>query len=46
MRRKLSEGYGMTRVKYEYEDIARIAREKGLSLDAVLRLIENSTETE
>jgi len=29
---KESTGYGVTRVKLEYEDIARIAREKGISL--------------
>ncbi len=33
VRRKVSEGYGVTREKYEYEDLARIAREHDLSLD-------------
>ncbi len=32
MRCKISEGYGVTRVKDEYEDLARIAREEGISL--------------
>ena len=32
VRKKVSEGYGVTRMKYEYEDLARIARENGLSL--------------
>ena len=32
---KYSEGYGVTRKKPEYEDLARIAREKGLSLAEV-----------
>ncbi|MBR4185927.1 MAG: nickel pincer cofactor biosynthesis protein LarC [Clostridia bacterium] len=32
VRRKISEGYGVTRVKDEYEDLARIAREEGISL--------------
>ncbi|MBP5154234.1 MAG: nickel pincer cofactor biosynthesis protein LarC, partial [Lachnospiraceae bacterium] len=32
IRRKISRGYGVTRVKTEYEALARIAREKNLSL--------------
>lgn len=32
IRVKRSYGYGVTREKYEYEDIARIAREQGVSL--------------
>ena len=28
---KVSEGYGITRAKFEYEDVARIAREQGMS---------------
>ena len=32
IRRKESTGYGVTRAKYEYEDLARIAREQGMSL--------------
>ena len=32
VRRKISDGYGVTRVKDEYEDLARIAREEGISL--------------
>lgn len=40
IRRKNSTGYGTTRSKYEYDDIARIAKEKGLSLDEVCKLIE------
>ena len=32
IRRKVSEGRGVRRVKYEYEDIARAARESGMSL--------------
>jgi len=30
--RKESNGYGVTRSKYEYEDLVRIAREQGMSL--------------
>ena len=32
---KKSQGYGVERAKYEYEDLARIAREEGLSLAEV-----------
>ena len=35
VRRKVSEGYGIRREKYEYEDLARIANEQGLSIDEV-----------
>ena len=40
VRVKLSEGYGVTRRKVEYEDLARIAREKGISIDEASRLIQ------
>ena len=32
VRRKDSAGYGAQRSKFEYEDLARIAREKSISL--------------
>ena len=32
IRRKTASGWGTKREKYEYEDLARIAREKGISL--------------
>lgn len=32
VRKKVSEGYGVMREKYEYEDLARIARERGISI--------------
>ncbi|MDO4219022.1 MAG: nickel pincer cofactor biosynthesis protein LarC [Synergistaceae bacterium] len=32
VRKKISKGYGITKEKYEYEDLARIAREQGTSL--------------
>ncbi|MCR4907018.1 MAG: nickel pincer cofactor biosynthesis protein LarC [Clostridiales bacterium] len=32
VRQKISEGWGVTRVKDEYEDLARIARDEGISL--------------
>ena len=35
VRCKLSEGYGASRVKYEYDDLAHIARETGRTLDEV-----------
>jgi uncharacterized protein (DUF111 family) len=37
VRVKRAEGYGVSRCKPEYEDLARIARETGLSLDEVRR---------
>lgn len=43
VRQKLSRGYEVTRVKYEFEDLARIAREKGLSLADVKKLIEGQS---
>ena len=36
VREKIAEGYGVTRKKYEYEDLARIAREHNLPLDEIL----------
>lgn len=36
IRRKDSSGYGVSRTKYEYDDLARIAKEKNLSLREVL----------
>lgn len=32
---KLSSGYGAKRIKFEHEDLARIARERGISIDEV-----------
>lgn len=39
VRRKDSAGYGVSRSKYEFEDLARIAREQNLSLEEVLQKI-------
>jgi len=36
VRKKISTGYGVTREKYEYEDLARIAGERGMSMGEVL----------
>lgn len=40
VRCKISSGYGVRRSKYEYEDLARIAVERGLSLEDVLKELE------
>ena len=40
VRRKVSTGYGVSRAKYEYEDLARVAREQGVSLTEAARLLE------
>lgn len=37
---KLSTRYGVTRKKYEYDDIARIAKEKGISLETARGILE------
>ncbi|MCM1143333.1 MAG: nickel pincer cofactor biosynthesis protein LarC [Blautia sp.] len=42
VRRKDSSGYGVTRSKYEYEDLANIAKERNISLSEVQKLIEES----
>ena len=41
VRKKHSEGYGVIRNKYEYEDIARIAKERGINLKEVIKLIDD-----
>ncbi len=41
VRKKDSAGYGVSRSKYEYEDIARIARQQGLSLEEVRSALED-----
>jgi len=40
VRIKISEGYGVARKKIEYDDLARIAREMGISVDEAQRLAE------
>ena len=42
VREKISEGYGVTRRKFEYEDLAAIARERGISLEEARRKAEES----
>ena len=42
VRKKVSEGYGVTRTKYEYDDISKIAKEQNLSIDEVIKIIETN----
>ena len=39
---KTSEGYGVTRTKYEYDDLARIAAASGLTLDEAAAAVDQS----
>ena len=41
IQRKISSGYGVTRIKYEYEDLVRIAREENIGLDEVRERLKN-----
>ena len=41
VRVKISEGYGVERVKYEYDDIAKIAKEQGISPEEVVKRISD-----
>ncbi len=40
VRRKVSEGYGVTRAKFEYEDLARIASEQKISINEVIKKLD------
>lgn len=40
LRRKVASGYGITRSKYEYEDLTRAAVEQGMSLDELLTALK------
>lgn len=40
VRRKDAAGYGVSRSKYEYDDLSRIAKEQGVSIAEARRLIE------
>ena len=42
VRRKISSGYGVTRAKYEHDDLETIANEKGISIDEVRKLLEDA----
>lgn len=46
IRKKISTGYGVTREKYEYEDLARAARENGISIGQVSAKIQNRMSAE
>ncbi|MBQ6518401.1 MAG: nickel pincer cofactor biosynthesis protein LarC [Anaerolineaceae bacterium] len=39
VRKKISSGYGIQREKYEHDDMARIAREQGISIDEIRRTL-------
>lgn len=39
IRIKRSEGFGIVREKYEYEDLARIANEKNIAIDDILKVL-------
>lgn len=39
IRKKISSGYGVRKEKYEYEDLSRIAKENGISIAEVDRLL-------
>ena len=41
VRRKISTGYGVTRVKYEHDDLERIAAQNNMSIEEVRKQIEN-----
>ena len=41
VRRKISSGYGVSRAKYEYKDLAKIACEQALSIEEVKKLLED-----
>ena len=44
VRRKVVSGYGVNRAKYEYDDLSRVARERGLSLSEVKALLAEQTQ--
>lgn len=42
VRRKESNGYGVRKVKYEYDDLRRIARERDCTLDEARKFVEDA----
>lgn len=46
VRIKRSEGHGVRRIKAEHDDLARLARETGESIDTIRRVVENAVEKE
>ncbi len=45
VRKKISSGYGTVREKYEYEDLAKLAREQNRTMDEMLRILETDQHT-
>ena len=46
VRRKTARGFGTEKAKWEYEDVARIARERGMALPAVLEVLDTDERSE
>ncbi len=44
VRRKISSGYGVRRVKYEFDDLSKIANEQGISLDEARKQVLEATK--
>lgn len=42
VREKVSEGFGVTRRKYEFDDLSKIAKENGLTLDCVRGIADDA----
>ena len=40
VRKKVSSGYGITREKYEYKDLAKIAEERGINIQEAANYVE------
>ena len=40
VRRKIARGYGVEKCKWEHDDLARIAREEGMTLEAVRKVLD------
>lgn len=45
MRKKISEGYGVTREKWEFEDLARAARDNDMTLRDVKEILDQEEAT-
>ena len=46
IRGKRSTGFGVERIKYEYDDLARTARERNLTIEDVRKIAEQARKTE
>lgn len=44
VRRKISSGYGVTKTKWEYDDIAKISREKNIPISEVKKILDKETD--